>query len=161
VYLDSTDGTAVPADEQARFDDALNTLNATFGPYGVALVDVGAGDAADAVVQVEIADSSPAGGAADGVLGCTVPGQITLLTGWDWYTGADPTVIGAGQYDFETIVMHELGHAVGLGHSGDTGSVMYAYLAPGQTRRTVTAQDLSVLDAGGDGAGAPDRRPVA
>src|SRR5262249_54171246 len=39
--------------------------------------------------------------------------------------------------------------AIGLGHSGDTGSVMYAYLSPGQSRRTVTTQDLSVLEAGG------------
>jgi hypothetical protein len=109
-------------------------------------VDVGVAGAADAVVQVQIADTSAAGSAADGVLGCTVAGNITLLTGWNWFMGADPTTIAAGQYDFETIVMHELGHAIGLGHSGDTGSVMYAYLAPGQTRRVVTAADLSVLD---------------
>jgi hypothetical protein len=124
-------------------------MSETTGPYGVDLVDVGAANGADAIVQVEIADTSPAGGAAGGVLGCTVAGQITLVTGWDWYTPADPSALGASQYDFETIVTHELGHAVGLGHSGDTGSVMYAYLAPGETRRTVTAQDLSVLDSGG------------
>jgi hypothetical protein len=147
VYLANADGTAVPADEQARFDDAIATLDTTFGPNGVDLVDVGVAGAANAVVQVQIADTSAAGSAADGVLGCTVAGNITMLTGWSWFTGADPTTIGAGQYDFETIVMHELGHAVGLGHSGDTGSVMYAYLSPGQTRRVVTTADLSVLDS--------------
>jgi hypothetical protein len=153
VYLDNADGTPVPADEQARFDDAIAGLDATFGPYGVDLVDVGLGDAVDAIVRVEIADTSAAGSAADGVLGCTVAGQITLLTGWEWYTGADLSAIEAGQYDFQTIVTHELGHAVGLGHSGDTGSVMYAYLAPGEARRALTPQDLSVLDSGG---GAPE-----
>src|SRR5205823_13343615 len=56
---------------------------------------------------------------------------------------------GAGKYDFETIMVHELGHASGLAHSGDTSSVMYAFLAPGATRRLVTAQDLSVLDSDG------------
>jgi predicted outer membrane repeat protein len=147
VYLDNADGTAVPADEQARFDDAITALDTTFGPNGVDLVDVGVANAANAVVQVQIADTSAAGSAADGVLGCTVAGNITLLTSWNWFTGADPTTIGTGQYDFETIVMHELGHAIGLGHSGDTNSVMYAYLAPGQTRRVVTAADLSVLDS--------------
>jgi hypothetical protein len=147
VYLDNADGTAVPADEQARFDDGITALDTTFGPNGVDLVDVGVAGAANAVVQVQIADTSAAGSAADGVLGCTVAGNITLLTGWNWFTGADPTTIGSDQYDFETIVMHELGHAIGLGHSGDTNSVMYAYLAPGQTRRVVTAADLSVLDS--------------
>jgi predicted outer membrane repeat protein len=146
-YLDNADGTPVAADEQARFDDAIAALDATFGSYGVNLVDVGATDAADAIVQVEIADTSAAGSAADGVLGCTVAGHITLLTGWNWYTGADPSAIGAGQYDFETIVTHELGHAIGLGHSGDTSSVMYPYLASGVVSRTVTTQDMSVLEA--------------
>jgi hypothetical protein len=147
VCLDNADGTLVAADEQARFDDAISALDAAFGPYGVKLVDVGATDAADALVQVEMANTSAAGSAADGVLGCTVAGQITLVTGWNWYTGADASAIGVGQYDFETIVMHELGHAVGLGHSGDTGSVMFATLASATARRTVTAADLSVLEA--------------
>jgi hypothetical protein len=47
----------------------------------------------------EIADSSAAGSASDGVLGCTVAGRITLLTGWNWYTGSDPRAIGSDQYD--------------------------------------------------------------
>jgi streptogramin lyase len=147
VCIENADGTPVSADEQARFDDALNVLDTAFAPYGVNLVDVGVADTADAIVQVEIAAISPAGSAADGVLGCTVAGQITLVTGWDWYTGPDPTAIGAGQYDFETIVMHELGHAIGLGHSGDANSVMYPYLAPGVVSRAITTLDLSVLEA--------------
>jgi streptogramin lyase len=147
VYLVNADGSAASADEQARFDDAVTALDTTFGPNGVDLVDVGVAGAANAVVQVQIAGTSAAGCAADGVLGCTVAGNITLLTGWSWFTGADPTTIGSSQYDFETIVMHELGHAIGLGHSGDTNSVMYAYLAPGQTSRAVTSADLSVLDS--------------
>jgi hypothetical protein len=154
VYLDNADGTAVPTDEQARFDDAIHTLDATFAPYGVNVLDVGVGDAGDAIVQVEIAATSAAGNAADGVLGCTVAGKITLVTGWNWYTGADPGAIGADQYDFETIVAHELGHAIGLGHSGDNDSVMYPYLGSGQARRGVTTQDMSVLEAW-DGAPEP------
>jgi hypothetical protein len=150
VALENADGTPVPSDEQARFDDAIATLDSTFGAYGVDLVDVGAANTADAVVQVYIAGTSPAGDAADGVLGCTFAGQVTLLTGWNWYTGADPAAIEPTQYDFQTIVTHELGHAIGLGHSGDANSVMYAYLAPGAVRRTVTGQDLAVLDSHGD-----------
>src|SRR5262249_50101064 len=141
VYLDNADGTPVSADEQARFDDAIAALDAIFGPYGVNLVDVGSGGAADAVIEVEIADTSAAGSAADGVLGCTTAGHITLVSGWNWFTGTDASAIATDQYDFETIVMHELGHAVGLGHSGDGGSVMYPYLAAGHARRVVTTQD--------------------
>jgi hypothetical protein len=155
VVLENSDGTAVPVDEQACFDAAIAALDSTFGAYGVDLVDVGAAKAADAVVQVDIAATSAAGSAADGVLGCTFAGQITLVTGWNWYTGADPNAIETDQYDFQTIVTHELGHAIGLGHSGDTNSVMYAYLAPGAVRRGVTAQDLSVLDSHGDNSPEP------
>jgi hypothetical protein len=146
VYLDNADGTPVAADEQTRFDGALNVLDATFGPYGVNLVDVGVANAASAIVQVEIAATSAAGSAADGVLGCTLAGKITLVTGWNWYTGADPNAIGSGQYDFQTIVTHELGHAIGMGHSGDTGSVMFPYLATAEAHREITTLDMSVLE---------------
>jgi hypothetical protein len=95
------------------------------------------------------------GGFADGVLGCETPGtdstEITLIQGWNWYAGADPTAIQAGQFDFETVVMHELGHALGLGHSADPTSVMYATLAPGMANRNLTVADLNVPD--GDSGG--------
>lgn len=34
---------------------------------------------------------------------------------------------GANGYDLETVVLHEFGHALGLGHSTDTNAVMYPY----------------------------------
>ena len=82
------------------------------------------------------------------MLGCyNAPNsEITLIQGWNWYAGADPTQIGAGQYDFETTVLHELGHALGLGGSTDPTSPMYETLAAGVADRTVTTQDLNIPD---------------
>jgi hypothetical protein len=81
------------------------------------------------------------------VLGVTVGGDaITVIDGWNWYTGSDPGAIATNQFDFQTVVTHELGHAIGLGHSGDTASVMYPFLQAGVARRDLSAGDLSVLD---------------
>jgi hypothetical protein len=87
------------------------------------------------------------GGTAQGVLGCTTDAdQVTMIQGWEWYTGSDPTQVGAGQYDFETAVTHELGHVLGLGHSSSNTSVMYASLATGTANRVLPTADLNVAD---------------
>ena len=48
---------------------------------------------------------------------------------------------GAGTIDFYTVVLHELGHALGLGHSTVAGSVLEAFY--GGARRTLTADDIA------------------
>src|SRR5207245_1533040 len=95
---------------------------------------------------IRMAGSTDIGGAADGVLGVQHDGGITLVQGWNWYTGADSTGVGANQYDFETIAMHELGHALGLGHSPDKNSVMYTTLDTGQVKRNLRVADLGLPD---------------
>jgi hypothetical protein len=149
VYVDNSNGYVTP-DEQARIDDAIASIDANLGAFGVNLVDITATDttggaAADIVIQ--IADTSALGGVAQGILGVyEMGGMITLVNGWNWYTGSDPTQIGVGQYDFQTTATHELGHALGLGGSDDTNSPMFESLPPGVTRRTLTASDLSVVE---------------
>jgi hypothetical protein len=144
---------AAAAEQHARFQDALSTLNQTFSLYGVQLVEVDPQHITEAILHVEIAASSPFGGTAEGVLGYAAAGQVILVSGWDWYLGTAPDATDADQYDFQTIVTHELGHSIGLSHSGDLNSVMYDLLASGETHRDVTAQDLTLLrDGGGEPA---------
>ena len=68
-----------------------------------------------------------------------------FLNGWNWYFGSDSGAITTQQFDFQTVVTHELGHALGLGHSTDTGSVMFPFLGTGEARRALTANDLTTL----------------
>ena len=69
------------------------------------------------------------------------------MTGWNYYTASDPSQIGAGQYDFSTLAIHELGHAIGLGESQDPASVMFATLQTGQAKRSLVTADLDIPDA--------------
>ena len=83
-----------------------------------------------------------------GVLGYTIvwstrkrgpiPGQIieadmVIDTDWTWATGAEP-----GAFDLETVVTHEAGHWVGMGHAPTTttcaGQLMYPSVAPNTTK---------------------------
>jgi hypothetical protein len=144
VAVENLQGPAAQA-EQARIADAIAHLNATLAPAGVTLMLVDSGSP-DANVHIYVGGTTSIGGAAQGILGATDSGNnIMLVSGWDWYTGADSAGIGAGQYDFQTLVEHELGHTFGIYESADPGSVMYGILAPGQVRRDLSATDLSLI----------------
>jgi hypothetical protein len=152
LYVDNGNGALTP-DEVARIQDAITVVDALTGPYGVTVEETA--DPSQAEVTLAMAATSPVGGPADGILGCFDPstGQITLLQGWNWYAGADPAQIAASQYDFQTTVTHELGHALGLGESGDPTSAMSGTLAPGAALRVLTTADLNIpYDEGGTDA---------
>ncbi len=151
VYVSDPNG-LFTADEQARIQDAVAGLDQLLAPYHVTITEVS--DPAAANLVLDTGTASACGTAADGVLGCFdgAAMEVTLLQGWDWYAGSDPGGIAAGQYDFETVVLHELGHSLGLGHSSDPGSVMSATLDDDTARRTMTVADLNVADTDGGGA---------
>jgi hypothetical protein len=142
VYINDPAG-YFTANKQARIQDAINTWDTLLVPYSVVITEVS--DPTLANVVIDTATASAAGTAADGVLGSySSSGEITVLQGWNWYDGADLTQIGSGQYDFQTVVTHELGHALGLGGSTDPNSPMYEVLAAGVVRRTPSVADLNI-----------------
>jgi hypothetical protein len=54
-------------------------------------------------------------------------------------------------YDFHTVLLHELGHFIGLGHNTSTSSsVMYPFLTASDIHRSLFAADISSLDANYD-----------
>jgi parallel beta-helix repeat protein len=134
------------ANELARIQDVINGVNTLLAPYSVTVTEVS--DSRLANVVIDNAVTSAAGSYADGVLGSySSTGEITIVQGWNWYDGADPSQIGTTQYDFQTVVTHELGHALGLGGSDDPTSPMYEVLAPGVVRRSLSAADLKIPEA--------------
>jgi hypothetical protein len=145
LYVDNSKGD-LTSDELARIQDAVTSIDTTIAPYGVVINEVN--DPTQANVTLNMNTTSSLGGAAQGVLGCTTDAdQVTMIQGWNWYAGSDATQIGSGQYDFETAVLHELRHVLGLGHSSSSTSVMYATLAAGTANRTLVSADLNVPDS--------------
>ncbi len=134
------------AAELAAIGNAIASLNSQVAPLGVSLVVASGANAASAPVHITMASSSAIGGVDQGVLGAYTPGgDITLITGSNWYFGSDPGKIAQNQFDFQTVVTHELGHVLGLGENSDPSSVMDLYLSPGEVRRDLTADDLSAI----------------
>jgi hypothetical protein len=145
VYINDPSG-YFTSDELARIQDAINNWDALLAPYNVTITEVT--DPNSANIVLDNGTTSACGGMAVGVLGCynEPNSEITLIQGWNWYAGADPAQIGASQYEFETTVLHELGHALGLGGATNSSSPMYETLAAGVAERTVTTQDLNIAD---------------
>lgn len=63
---------------------------------------------------------------------------------YTWYIG-DPSLIGPGKIDLQSVETHEFGHAVGLGHSAVPGAIMEPYYeAP---RRDLSPDDIDGISA--------------
>jgi hypothetical protein len=113
------------------------------------------------------------GGVPAGVLGrtcaiagrSTFDGQLQIIEGDVSFNPSLRFSTGAttppGTYDFTSNVLHEMGHLLGLDHSGATGAVMTSTLGTGVQRRTPTADDIKGMRAlYGDGSPDPGPPPV-
>jgi hypothetical protein len=127
----------------------MTYLNTALGSLGVSLSRAAPGTLAD--VHIHFATTTPEGRASDGVVGfTTADNNVYFVVGWNFYTAADASAIGANQYDLLTLSTHELAHTVGLGESMDPRSVLYEYLAPGTVRRTFTDSNLALINTNAD-----------
>jgi len=164
VYLDNTNG-LISASAHARIEAAMATLNQS--DTGLQVVEVLTPEQASIILQIEPSDR---GREADDRLGYTTfratapagsgPGYerlvgqatVTLFADKPWYFGADGHV-PADLYDYETVVLHELGHAIGLqgddtiysGLNSDDHSAMAESLVRGVARRELSARDAAFL----------------
>ena len=71
----------------------------------------------------------------------------------DWGFG---DTLGPGEFDLASTLLHELGHAAGIGHpctsapgctESEKGAVMYPSLRAREQRRTLTQDDINALVA--------------
>ena len=80
--------------------------------------------------------------AVDGTLG----GDIHFDVSRDWIDNPNhQRPPGNSQFDFRTVVLHEIGHALGVAHSSVAGSVMNT--SYNGTRRELTADDIAGIQA--------------
>ena len=66
--------------------------------------------------------------------------DMTFNTAYNWNFSSGPPA--PNQYDFETVALHELGHAHGLVHVNNVGDPMYHTTAPGTMRRSLTSEAI-------------------
>ncbi|MDP2385741.1 MAG: HYR domain-containing protein [Bacteroidota bacterium] len=86
--------------------------------------------------------------------GCTLENTVWRVDEIDFQFASDPPSAGFPweygpalpsftEYDFESAVMHEIGHALGLQHRLSAGEVMHFSIANGATARTPSATEVT------------------
>lgn len=96
--------------------------------------------------------NSPIAGSSGGVLAYTETPisdgwRIRYYESWTWDDG--PGSVSSSRIDFQGIACHELGHALGLGHSNNGAATMYAYaIGNGVANRSIELDDQNGIQLG-------------
>jgi hypothetical protein len=147
---------------KAAFERAINTWRcATLVNFSISPTPIATGfNAGDAISVVLFDNTLPANvlgicytgyggscssGCANGVRWVHSNMDIRILpipySGTTWnYNIAAPTL---AEYDFESVMVHELGHAHGLGHVVDAAKVMHYAIANGVAKRTLSSAEIN------------------
>lgn len=96
------------------------------------------------VVPGEIAHTYAPGTADDDGPGGNIYGDLHMDVGQMWVDDPSATE-SSSNVDYFTIMLHEMGHALGLGHSDVSGSVMYSFYEG--ARRSLQADDIAGIQA--------------
>ena len=64
--------------------------------------------------------------------------DIKINDAYTWYTAGS---LSTAEFDLQSVVLHELGHWLGLGHDEDDQAVMYAQMATGIVKRALFEND--------------------
>lgn len=141
-------GTADIAGDTERA--AIRTAFATWSAaVQISFREVGTGDSPDIRIgwtNANCGDADMSGGTlahADYPSGCgfygnAIPRPLHINDQqYTWCIGAV-----AGQYDVETVALHEIGHIVGLQHSTIAAAVMFPTIGDGRTNRALNPDDL-------------------
>jgi hypothetical protein len=89
--------------------------------------------------------------------------DIVFDSGTSWYFGTSGEVFDPGEYDFETVALHELGHGHQLGHVINTNNIMHYSIANNDANIVLDANsiaagnDVQSLSSTSKICGMPDR----
>ncbi|KNA23775.1 hypothetical protein SOVF_021490 [Spinacia oleracea] len=138
--------TLIPGSENMRYvvADALNKW-AEYSPFS--FQEVGEGSRSNLVFGFAVGDHGdgfPFDGRG-GVLGHSFPPP----DGRSHYDANDIWSDNPGQYqiDLNSVVLHEIGHLLGLGHSADINAVMHSGINYGERRRVLQEDDIQGIQA--------------